>query len=125
MAASASLLDDRLDASDHRRARRLRRVRCASSALLLARGLSMYSAVGNIVRLVFLVGGLYVAFTWFALPQAILVLAMSPLAIYLPAVMVGFWRHFRSVMKVEVLSFLAFMATVGATVLGWWVLAGR
>ena len=96
-----------------------------SSALLLARGLSMYSAVGNVVRLVFLLGGLYVAFTWFALPQAILVLAMSPLAIYLPAVMLGFWRHFRSVMKVEVLSFLAFMATVGATVLGWWVLAGR
>jgi O-antigen/teichoic acid export membrane protein len=94
------------------------------SALLLARGLSIYSAVGNVARLLFLVGGLYVAFSRFGLPEAVLVLAMSPVAVYVPAVAVGMTKHFTGLARTELVAFLAFLAVVAAMVLGWRTLGG-
>lgn len=81
-----------------------------TAALLLAGGLSMYSAAGNMARLLFLGVGLYIAFSMFGFREAVWVLAISPVAVYL-TVMVGIARHFKGVVKAELACFAAFLAS--------------
>ena len=95
-----------------------------TSALMLASGLSVYSAVGNMTRLLFLAAGLYVALGWFGLREAVWVLAMSPVAVYFPAMLVGMVKHFRSLVWAELVSFVAFLASVGMMALGWRMIGG-
>jgi len=95
-----------------------------ASALLLAGGLSIYSAAGNVTRLLFIAGGLYVAFSWFGLREAVWVLAMSPVAIYFPAMVVGIGKHFKGLLKIELAAFLSFVLAAGLMGLGWWMTHG-
>jgi O-antigen/teichoic acid export membrane protein len=96
-----------------------------ASALLLASGLSVYSAAGNVTRLLFMAAGLYVAFSAFGLPEAVFVLAMSPVAIYFPAMVVGIARHFKDLLGIELAAFSCFLAAVGLMAFGWWMIGGR
>jgi O-antigen/teichoic acid export membrane protein len=95
-----------------------------ASALLLAGGLSIYSAAGNVTRLLFIAGGLYVAFSWFGLREAVWVLAMSPVAIYFPAMVVGIAKHFKGLIKIELAAFLSFILAAGLMGLAWWMTHG-
>ena len=95
-----------------------------ASALMLASGLSVYSAVGNMTRLVFLCGGLVVAFQWYGLREAVWVLAMSPVAVYCPAMLIGMARHFSGLLKTELIALSAFFASVALGILTWWMIAG-
>jgi O-antigen/teichoic acid export membrane protein len=90
-----------------------------TSALLLARGLSMYSAMGNLTRLLFLAVGLYVAFSRFGLPEAVWVLAVSPVTVYFPAALLGVGRHYAGLARTELVSFFAFLANATLLVLAW------
>jgi O-antigen/teichoic acid export membrane protein len=90
-----------------------------ASALLLASGLSVYSAAGNMTRLGFLIVGLLVAFSSFGLREAVWVLALSPVAVYFPAMLVGMTKHFRVLVRAELLSLLVFFATVVLAGLAW------
>jgi len=80
--------------------------------------------VGNMTRLLFLAAGLYVALGWFGLREAVWVLAMSPVAVYFPAMLVGMVKHFRSLVWAELVSFVAFLASVGMMALGWRMIGG-
>jgi O-antigen/teichoic acid export membrane protein len=95
-----------------------------TSALLLARGLSIYSAMGNMARLLFLAVGLYVAFSRFGLPEAVWVLAVSPVTVYFPAALLGVGRHFAGLARTELVSFFAFLANATLLVLAWRLFLG-
>jgi O-antigen/teichoic acid export membrane protein len=95
-----------------------------ASALLLASGLSIYSAAGNVTRLLFIAAGLYVAFSSFGLREAVWVLSISPVAIYFPAMVIGISKHFKGLIKMELAAFLGFLATAGLIGLAWWLAHG-
>jgi len=88
-----------------------------NSSMLFAVGTSRYHVAGSTAKLVFLAVGLGIAFGRFGFREAIWVLAVSPIAVYV-ALLVGFFRHFKSVMRVELASFgaLASIAAVTAVI---------
>jgi O-antigen/teichoic acid export membrane protein len=81
-----------------------------SVSMLFAVGTSRYAAVGNLAKLAFLAGGLYIAFSRFGFYEALWVLTLAPLAHYI-VILVGMRRHFAGVLRTELISFGAF-ATV-------------
>jgi O-antigen/teichoic acid export membrane protein len=82
-----------------------------NTSVLFAMGTTKYQAWGNIARLVFLAVGLGIAFGRFGFKEAIWVLAVSPIVPYLLQLL-GIFRHFRSVIWVELASFGALLACV-------------
>jgi O-antigen/teichoic acid export membrane protein len=96
-----------------------------SGALLTAHGLPRYHAAGNMTRLVFLLTGLYAAFSWFGLREAVWVLSLSPISVYFPSVLLGIARHFKALVRVELVSFLSFVGTTALMLIGWRMLGGH
>lgn len=82
-----------------------------SVSMLFALGTSRYGAIGNIFKLVFLVFGLTVAFGRFGFHQALWVLTVAPLVTYVPFLF-GLRRHCKEVLRVELISFGAFLASI-------------
>jgi O-antigen/teichoic acid export membrane protein len=83
-----------------------------AATLLFALGNSKYAAIGNSVKLAFLTAGLAVAFSRFGFKEAVLVLAISPVAHY-TVILIGLAIHFRSVLRSELVSFAVFLAISG------------
>jgi O-antigen/teichoic acid export membrane protein len=75
-----------------------------SVSMLFALGTSSYGAIGNTLKLIFLAGGLSVAFGYFGFYEALWVLAVAPFITYIPFI-IGLWRHFRPALRVELGSF--------------------
>jgi len=88
----------------------------AAATTLFGLGISKYAAYGNTSKLIFLAMGFFVAFEWFGFRQAMWVLAVSPVAQYVPN-LVGLKRHLRPAVASEVYSFLIFILSAAATVL--------
>jgi hypothetical protein len=86
-----------------------------NTSMLFAVGTTKYQAAGNIAKLVFLAVGLGIAFGRFGLREAIWVLAVSPIAVYVPQLL-GLSRYFPGVMRVELASFGALLICVAFTV---------
>ncbi|MGA9308617.1 MAG: oligosaccharide flippase family protein [Candidatus Sulfotelmatobacter sp.] len=84
----------------------------ATSAMLFTVGTAKYAATGNVTKILFLAAGLAVAFTRFGFAGAVWVLAVSPIAAYIP-LLVGMQRHFKSTMRTELFSF-ALLLVCGA-----------
>ncbi len=90
-----------------------------SGSMLFAFGTSRYSAIGNLAKLVFLGVGLTVAFGRFGFHEALWVLALAPLANYVPT-LVGLRRYCAPVMRAELASFAGFAGiTLLAAVFAW------
>jgi len=89
----------------------------ATVSMLFALGTSKYAAIGNVVKLVFLAGGLSLAFGRFGFREALWVLTLAPLANYVP-LLVGLRRHSGTAFRVEVASFGWFAAIVTAAAVG-------
>lgn len=85
-----------------------------TATMLFAVGTSKYAAAGNIAKLAFLAVGLGIAFGRFGFREAVWILAVSPIANYVPQLL-GLARHFRSVMRVELGSFGALLASAALT----------
>jgi O-antigen/teichoic acid export membrane protein len=76
----------------------------ATSSMLFTAGTAKYAATGNVIKICFLAVGLAIAFTHFGFVGAIWVLALSPIAAYIP-LLIGMQRHFKSAMRMELVSF--------------------
>jgi O-antigen/teichoic acid export membrane protein len=83
----------------------------AVSAMLFAIGVTRYAAIGNTSKLLFLGVGLTIAFSRFGLREGIWVLAVSPLAHYIP-LLFGLQRRYRFVMRTELACFISFLIIV-------------
>jgi hypothetical protein len=79
--------------------------------MLFAVGVSSYSAVGNVAKLVFLSIGLAVAFSKFGFREAVWVLALSQLLNYLPQLW-GLRMRFRPAARTETACFVAFLGII-------------
>jgi O-antigen/teichoic acid export membrane protein len=79
-----------------------------TTAMLFAVGVSSYSAIGNVAKLVFLSVGLAIAFGRFGFREAIWVLALSQLLNYLPQAW-GLRRRFSLAAGTEIACFGAFL----------------
>ncbi|MFY9743489.1 MAG: oligosaccharide flippase family protein [Candidatus Sulfotelmatobacter sp.] len=88
----------------------------ATGSMLFTVGTARYAATGNIAKIMFLAVGLAIAFAHFGFAGAVWVLALSPIAAYIP-LLVGMQRHFRSVMQLELASF-ALLLICGALTAG-------
>jgi O-antigen/teichoic acid export membrane protein len=82
-----------------------------TTAMLFAVGVSSYSAVGNVAKLVFLSIGLAVAFSKFGFREAVWVLALSQLLNYLPQLW-GLRMRFRPAARTETACFVAFLGII-------------
>jgi len=82
-----------------------------AAVMLFAVGRSKYAAIGNTVKLAFLMGGLFLAFHYFGFRQAMWVLAAAPLPHYL-AQMVGLNKYVKPVVRTELACFAGFAVTV-------------
>jgi O-antigen/teichoic acid export membrane protein len=85
-----------------------------AATMLFAIGTSRFAAIGNIVKLAFLAVGLTVAFGHYGFYGAMWVLALAPLANYIP-MLIGLRRKCAPVFRDEVISFVGFAL---ATALG-------
>lgn len=81
----------------------------AASTLLLAAGVSKYGALGNTLRLVVLAVGLGVAFSVNGFDQALWVLTLAPLAMFIPLI-VGLKKQFALAPSEELKGLGAFLA---------------
>lgn len=86
----------------------------ATTSLLFSAGTAGYAAAGNVSRLVFLAAGLSVAFGRFGFRQALWVLALSPIAAYVP-LLFGVGRHFRPALRTELASCAVLLASAALT----------
>jgi O-antigen/teichoic acid export membrane protein len=82
----------------------------ATASMLFTAGTSRYAAIGNVLRIIFLAGGLAVALSHFGFRGAVWVLAVAPIPAYLPLV-VGLRKHFPAALRVELASFAALLAS--------------
>jgi O-antigen/teichoic acid export membrane protein len=90
----------------------------AAATMLFAAGTSKYAAAGNTAKLLFLGAGLTVAFTYFSLREAILVLTLSPIAHYLP-MLLGLRKHFSTVLRTELACFAIFLVALFLSSIGY------
>jgi O-antigen/teichoic acid export membrane protein len=86
----------------------------AVSAMLLAVGITRYTAMGNTSKLIFLAVGLTIAFTRFGLREAIWVLAISPIAHYAP-LLFGLFKRYRFAIRTELACFGLFVLATAIT----------
>jgi O-antigen/teichoic acid export membrane protein len=84
----------------------------ATASTLFSAGVSRYAATANVSKLIFMAGGLWIAFSHFGLHGAVIVLAVAPIAAYIPY-MVGMRKYFREAFAEEVFGFalLLFVCT--------------
>jgi O-antigen/teichoic acid export membrane protein len=75
-----------------------------TTQMLFALGISRYAAVSNLAKLAFLAVGLTIALTKFGFYEALWVLAVAPIAAYLPTLW-GIRQNFRAIFRLEVLTF--------------------
>ena len=75
-----------------------------TTQMLFALGISRYAAASNLAKLAFLAVGLTIALTKYGFYQALWVLAIAPIAAYLPSLW-GIRQNFRAVFRLEVLTF--------------------
>jgi O-antigen/teichoic acid export membrane protein len=78
-----------------------------TATMLFALGTSRYAAIANISKLIFLAAGLYIAFSRYGFHAALWVLALAPLANYIP-MLFGLRRHCAPAMRSELAGFAAF-----------------
>ena len=83
-----------------------------ASSLILAYGKSRYSAAANTTRLIFMGGGILIAFHWYGLPQAMIVLIVSQAISYLPLIS-GLKKVLPEVARAELRWYAAFVALLG------------
>jgi O-antigen/teichoic acid export membrane protein len=81
-------------------------------SMLFALGTSKYGSIGSIAKLIVMGIGLGVAFGMYGLHAALWVLMLAPIANYVPLVF-GLKRHFKAVVRMEIISFLEFAAVTG------------
>lgn len=87
----------------------------ATGSLLFTVGTSKYAATGNVVKILFLALGLTVAFSYgFGFVGAVWVLAVSPIANYIP-LLFGLHQHFKSALRTELVSFALLLGSGVAT----------
>jgi O-antigen/teichoic acid export membrane protein len=86
-----------------------------NASALFAFGSAKYQATGNIAKLLLLMVGLGIAFTHFGFREAIWVLTISPIAVYV-SLTFGLSRLFRSVLRLELLTVAIFFSCVGLAV---------
>jgi O-antigen/teichoic acid export membrane protein len=86
-----------------------------SVSMLFALGTSKYGAVGNIYKLIFMAVGLSIAFGHFGFREALWVLTIAPIATYIPF-LYGLRRHCKEVVRVELVNFGGFVASVALTI---------
>jgi O-antigen/teichoic acid export membrane protein len=86
----------------------------AAGMSLFALGISRYAAIGNTSKLLFLAVGLLVAFSHFGFREALWVLAVSPVAHYIPNLL-GLKRHLRPALASEVYCFAVFVLVTTVT----------
>jgi O-antigen/teichoic acid export membrane protein len=87
-----------------------------TTQMLFALGSSKYAAFGNLLRLGFLAVGLTIAFRSYGFREAVWVLALSPIAAYVP-LFVGLYRRCKSAMRVEFATASALLLTSAAAAL--------
>jgi O-antigen/teichoic acid export membrane protein len=87
----------------------------AASAMLLAVGITRYTAIGNTARVIYLAVGLSIAFTWFGLREAIWVLAFAPMVQYV-VMLAGLQKRVRFAIRTELACFGLFLLVVSVTV---------
>lgn len=75
-----------------------------TTQMLFALGISRYAAASNLAKLAFLAVGLTIALTKYGFYQALWVLALAPIAAYLPSLW-GIRQNFRAIFRLEVLTF--------------------
>jgi O-antigen/teichoic acid export membrane protein len=80
----------------------------ATSSMLFTVGTARYAATGNVTKICFMAAGLAIAFTHFGFTGAVWILALSPIAAYIP-LLVGMQRYFKSAMRMELASFAALL----------------
>jgi O-antigen/teichoic acid export membrane protein len=76
--------------------------------MLFALGTSRYAAISNLVKLTFLAAGLFVAFGWFGVREAIWVLVLSSTIAYVP-VLFGVKNKLSAALPSEMITFSAFL----------------
>jgi len=81
-------------------------------SLILAYGKSRYSATANTTRLVIMVGGVLVAFHWFGLAQAMIVLIAAQAISYLPLIS-GLKKVLPEVARAELRWYAVFVVLLG------------
>ncbi len=90
-----------------------------TSSLILACGISRYSALANTVRLVLMVAGVWIAFEKFGIREGIEVLAFVPAISYF-VLLPGISQHLRKVLWVEIAGIFIFSAAmIIAVILPW------
>jgi hypothetical protein len=83
-----------------------------ASSLILAYGKSQYSAVANTTRLVLMVAGLWIAFAFYGVHQAIAVLIVAQAISYFPLIW-GLGRVLPDVARAETRWYVALLAALG------------
>jgi O-antigen/teichoic acid export membrane protein len=83
----------------------------SAASMLFATGTSKFAAYGNGAKLLFLAGGLPMAFTHFGFRGAVWVLALAPIANYV-LLLIGLGRRMRTVMPTELACFAAFIGAL-------------
>jgi O-antigen/teichoic acid export membrane protein len=86
----------------------------ATASMLFALGTSRYAAIGNIVKFLFLAGGLTIAFGRYGFREALWVMTLAPLANYIP-LLFGLHRHCRLAVRSEIATFSGLTASFGLT----------
>lgn len=75
-----------------------------TTQMLFALGISRYAAASNLAKLVFLAVGLTIALTKYGFYEALWVLAVAPVAAYIPSLW-GVRQNFRPILRLEVVTF--------------------
>ena len=92
-----------------------------TGTVLFASGASRYSALSNVIRLVVLVGGLFVTLKLWGLQGAFVVLMGAPLLAYF-TLWPGINKHMPGALRVEALSLVALLAgSALAAGVAWWI----
>jgi O-antigen/teichoic acid export membrane protein len=84
-----------------------------TASMLFASGTARFAAYGNVAKLAFLAVGLTVAFSRFGFRGAVWVLAISPVANYIPH-LIGLSKRLRPAMGAEIACFCAFVAAISS-----------
>jgi O-antigen/teichoic acid export membrane protein len=87
-----------------------------TASMLFALGVSRYAAIGNVAKLIFLAGGLSLAFIRFGLHGAVWVLMLAPVANYIPLIW-GMGKYSSAALRTELISAGILSAAITGTML--------
>ncbi len=90
-----------------------------ASSLILAHGQSRYTAAGNVTRLLFMLSGIWIAFTYFGIKAAVVSLIIAQALSYFPLI-VGLRRLVPQAGRAELGWYTGFLALLGLAALVPW-----